>query len=31
MRIPDADPEDQNHADPRGCGSATLARKYLKF
>jgi hypothetical protein len=26
MRIPDAHPEDQNHADPRGrgCGSATL-------
>jgi hypothetical protein len=26
MRIPDADPEDQNHADPCGCGcgSATL-------
>ncbi len=29
MRIPDADPEDQNHADPCGCGcgSATLERK----
>ncbi len=24
MRIPDADPGDQNHADPCGCGSATL-------
>ncbi len=28
MRIPDADPGDQNHADScgRGCGSATLLR-----
>jgi hypothetical protein len=24
MRIPDAIPGDQNHADPSGCGSATL-------
>jgi hypothetical protein len=24
MRIPDADPGDQNHADPCECGSATL-------
>jgi hypothetical protein len=24
MRIPDADPGDQNHADSCGCGSATL-------
>jgi hypothetical protein len=26
MRIPDADPGDQNHADSCGCGSATLIR-----
>ncbi len=31
MRIPDADPEDQNHADPCGCGSATLSRTALKL
>jgi hypothetical protein len=24
MRVPDADPGDQNHADPCGCGSVTL-------
>jgi hypothetical protein len=27
MRIPDADPGDQNHADSCGCGSGTLVTK----
>jgi hypothetical protein len=31
MRIPDADPEDQNHADPCGCGSATLQETVLQI
>jgi hypothetical protein len=29
MRIPDADPGDQNHADPCGCGSATLVKTFI--
>ncbi len=30
MRIPDADPGDQNHADSCGCGSATLPKTVRK-
>jgi hypothetical protein len=30
MRIPDADPGDQNHADSCGCGSATLRVNSIK-
>jgi hypothetical protein len=31
MRILDADPGDQKHADPCGCGSATLVLGTLPF
>jgi hypothetical protein len=31
MRIPDADPGDQNHADPCGCGSVTLPDTLLSL
>jgi hypothetical protein len=30
MQIPDADPGDQNHADPCGCGEKASGRKKEK-